>query len=176
LKISIDTILAVVLVATPMASIGADEYRVLTETQTKNLFLASQIGAKDGHNKFTIPAIIYQESKAGADKNHPTFIGAGQVTAGAIKEVIKEEPASLVYCNKSTDVSKLKKLAQSNDACGIAIASGYLKVIRTKYKFHSTEQQLVAYQMGPIAAKRVASSKYSKSVLAHKRKLQQIME
>lgn len=158
-----------------MASIGADEYRVLTEKQTKNLFLASQIGVKDGHNKFTIPAIIYQESKAGADKNHPTFIGAGQVTAGAIKEVIKEAPASLVYC-KSTDVSKLKKLAQSNDACGIAIASGYLKVIRTKYKFHLPEQQLVAYQMGPIAAKRVASSKYSKSVLAHKRKLQQIME
>lgn len=132
--------------------------------------MAAKTGVSDGHKQYVLPAIIYQESKAGQDKNHSVFIGIGQVSIIAAREVLIEHPDVGEVCGDIHEKSPIKEIRRNvhhNDKCGITMASKYLAIIRDKYKIGSIEQQIVAYQMGPIAAKRVASSPYSRSVLMH---------
>ena len=173
------TILVAITVFGASTSIGADEYQLLDQKQTSNLRFAANIGSKDGHPKMLVPAIIYQESKAGDDKKHRSFIGIGQLTVGAIKEVFIEHPDVSELCegaSAKSSSSKLVKTVQSNDRCGITVTSKYLKVLKEKYGLRTVEQQVVGYQMGPAAAKKIRSSPYSKSVFNHKAKLVKLME
>lgn len=175
----LQTILVGAAVLVPLTTIGADEYRVLDNNQTSNLRIAAKIGSNDGHPRLLVPAIIYQESKAGDDKKHSSFIGIGQLTLIAIKEVLQEHPDVSVECegaSAKTNPLKLKKTVQNNDRCGISVTSKYLKVLKEKYGIKTVEQQVVAYQLGPNAAKKLTSSPYSKSVMRHKAKLGPIME
>jgi hypothetical protein len=150
--------------------IGANEYNLLNPYQTSNLKLAAKTGVSDGHKQYVMPAIIYQESKAGQDKDHPVFIGIGQVSIIAAREVLIEYPEVGEVCgniHKKSAIKEIRRNVHHNDKCGITMASKYLAIIRDKYKIRSVEHQIVAYQMGPIAARRVQSSAYSRSVLTH---------
>lgn len=157
--------------------VGANEFDLLSEVQTSNLKMAVSTGIKDGHPILVMPGIIYQESKAGVIKDHKTFIGIGQVSIIAAREVLTEHPAVSAACNgisKTSPNKTIKDEIHNDDRCGIAIASKYLRIIREKYKITPVEQQIVAYQMGPIAAKRVFSSAYSRSVLSYGQRMMRI--
>jgi len=157
--------------------VGANEFDLLSDTQTTNLKMAVSTGITDGHPRLVMPGIIYQESKAGVIKDHKTFIGIGQVSIIAAREVLIEHPAVSKTCSGITHTSPnkiIKAQIHNDDQCGIAIASKYLRIIREKYKITPVEQQIVAYQMGPIAAKRVFSSAYSRSVLSYGQRMMRI--
>lgn len=139
--------------------------------------MAAEAGVSDGHKHYVLPAIIYQESKAGVDKDHDVFIGIGQVSIIAAREVLIEHPNVGEVCgniHRKSPISEIRKHVYHNDKCGVTMASKYLAIIRDKYKILSVEHQIVAYQMGPIAAKRVFSSAYSRSVLSHAQHLMRI--
>lgn len=175
----LQTILVVGAILTSPSSIGADEYRLLDDNQTKNLKIAARIGTQDGHPQMLIPAIIYQESRAGGHKSGSSYIGIGQVSIVAIREVLTEHPDVADVCDgvtQKTPTSRLKKTVGNNDRCGISVASKYLKLMKDKYGFQRVEQQVVAYQLGPRAARRVNSNSYSKSVIKHKSKLVAVIE
>jgi hypothetical protein len=179
LTLVLKTVFASMLLTTSMNLVGADEYRALDRIQTTNLRTAAKIGSVDGHDRYLMPAVIYQESKAGLDKKHQTFIGIGQVGFAAVREVLQEYPEVSSSCggiNHKSPKNVIRRAVQENDRCGITVASKYMVVIKEKYGISGEEHQVVAYQRGPIAGKKVKSSQYSKSVMRHKRNLKNLFK
>ncbi len=89
----------------PLTTIGADEYHTLDVNQIYNLKMAATIGQNDGHSRYLLPAIIYQETKAGENKKHKNFAGIGQLSRTAVKEVLAEYPNISAQCGLRTKQS-----------------------------------------------------------------------
>lgn len=157
-----------------------DPYTNLSNSQMSNLKLAEQVNNKDGHPPFLIPAIIFQESKAGKYLESPApHFGMGQMSIATSKEVLTAFPEARKICGVDTRSSgeAIKTALERNPECSISMVSWYCTILQTRYKISSLPQLIAAYQMGPNSAKKkkVSSTPYSKSVERHRLKIQQIL-
>lgn len=130
-----------------------------TGEQLDLLNLAFQIGYEDGgesHAKF-LQAVLMQETIAGqlgrlghlsAPMGKRSY-GVMQVKVAAARDVLRHKPELGHF---RTDEQLIARLI-ADDAFNMRIASAYLKYLRKR--FGSDHQALVAYNVGPSAAKNV---------------------
>ena len=176
LKRFLSTILVTACSLMPLTTIGADEYHALDVNQIYNLKMAATIGQNDGHSRYLLPAIIYQETKAGENKKHKNFAGIGQLSRTAVKEVLAEYPNISAQCGiRTNNPLKLFQTIKHDDVCGQIVSSKYMAVLRDRYGYRDMTHQIIAYQAGPIAAKNKKTSPYAKSVVAHMANLRRII-
>ena len=139
----------------------------LSNTQKTVISDAKVISENDGHPPTLVPAIILQESGAGTKVDNPTYMGVGQMSVVATTEVIKTYPEIGEFCqiNSRMPKSSLKQMINRNNKCGAKLTSKYLVILKSRYKMVSLERLIMAYNVGPIAAKRIGTNNYTRSVI-----------
>ena len=134
---------------------------------------AESIGVNDGHPATLVPAILLQESGIGTNVEHKTYMGVGQMSVVATNEVIKTFPEVGNECKINTTMpkSKLKQIINRDAKCGVQLTSKYLVILKSRYKFTTVSRLIMAYNVGPIAARHVAINNYTKSVISNMSKI-----
>ncbi len=152
----------------------------LTGEQLDLLSLTFKIGYEDGresHAKF-LQAVLMQETIAGqlgrlghmsAPLGKRSY-GVMQVKVSAARDVLRHKPK---FGHFRTDEQLIARLI-SDDEFNIRIASAYLKYLRKR--FDSDYQALVAYNVGPNAAKRVVDPSKFRYVRRVERYLANVVE
>lgn len=152
----------------------------LTGEQLDLLSLAFKIGYEDGgdsHAKF-LQAVLMQETIAGqlgrlghmsAPLGKRSY-GVMQVKVSAARDVLRHKPK---FGHFRTDEQLIARLI-ADDEFNIRVASAYLKYLRKRSG--SDHQALVAYNVGPNAAKRVVNPAQFRYVRRVERYMAKVVE
>lgn len=167
------TVLGLVLICATLNGYSYSDWD-FSPKQKQIIAVAEDIGTSDGHPTTLIPAILLQESGMGANVEHNTYMGVGQMSVIATNEVIKTFPEVGSECriNSSMPKAKLKQIINRDAKCGVQLTSKYLVILKSRYKFTSIPRLILAYNVGPVAATRHATvNNYTKSVITNMAKM-----